>query len=321
MAQLTRSTGKVTWFDDVKGYGFIKPDDGGADLFVHQKSIKSDGYRTLYENQSVEFDVQLEPGSKYQALDVTAPGGNPIQSPKKESGFNGGRRGGGGGFGGNWKGVNEGRRNNGGGAGYGSAGVVCYNCDGVGHVARECTSNRRTSSYNGGGGGGGGGSGCYNCGDLEHFARDCPRQQGINSNGGGVGGGNCFKCGGFGHRARECTNRASSGGGGRGFGGGGCYSCGKSGHLARDCTEGSGGGGSGAGLARFGGGGAGGTTCFNCGKPGHFARECTKVFVSPGMPQILFSCSTSQSSCNNITIKKQFRLMETIGLIEKEMIV
>ncbi|KAK3224315.1 hypothetical protein Dsin_011340 [Dipteronia sinensis] len=211
MAQLTRSTGKVTWFDDVKGYGFIKPDDGGADLFVHQKSIKSDGYRTLYENQSVEFDVQLEPGSKYQALDVTAPGGTPIQSPKKESGFNGGRRGGGG-FGGNWKGGNEGRRNNGGGAGYGSAGVLCYNCDGVGHVARECTSNRRTRSYNGGGGSGGG-SGCYSCGKSGHLARDCTEGSGGGGSGaflsrfggGGAGGTTCFNCGKPGHFARECT--------------------------------------------------------------------------------------------------------------------
>ncbi|GAY53748.1 hypothetical protein CUMW_151410 [Citrus unshiu] len=139
MAQLTRSTGKVTWFDGAKGYGFIRPDDGGADLFVHQKSIKSDGYRTLYENQSVEFDVQLEADGKYQALDVTAPGGAPVHSSKNNntnnnSGYNnnrGGRGGGGAGFGGYWKGNNDSRRNNGG--GYGPGGVVCYNCDGVGH--------------------------------------------------------------------------------------------------------------------------------------------------------------------------------------------
>lgn len=254
MAQLTRSTGKVTWFDDVKGYGFIRPDDGDADLFVHHKSIKSHGYRTLYENQPVEFDVQLESDGKYQALDVTAPGGGPLHSPKKNNVHSRGGRGAG--FGGNWNGSNDKRRNN----GYASGGVVCYNCDGVGHVARDCTSNRRNSSYHGGG--------CYNCGNPEHYARDCPRPNNNGGGGGGGGGGSgngggCFKCGGYGHLARDCVNRGSGSGGG----GGRCYNCGKSGHLARDCVEGGG---------RYGGGGSGGP-CFNCGKPGHFARDCTKV--------------------------------------------
>ncbi|MFC1607220.1 cold-shock protein [Candidatus Latescibacterota bacterium] len=50
-------TGKVKWFNEKKGFGFITPDDGGADLFVHHSSITMDGYRTLEENADVEYEV------------------------------------------------------------------------------------------------------------------------------------------------------------------------------------------------------------------------------------------------------------------------
>jgi cold shock protein len=49
--------GKVKWFNASKGFGFITPDDGGQDLFVHHSEIKSQGYASLDENQSVEFSV------------------------------------------------------------------------------------------------------------------------------------------------------------------------------------------------------------------------------------------------------------------------
>ena len=51
------STGTVKWFNASKGYGFIKPDDGGDDLFVHHSEIKTAGYATLEEDQKVEFEV------------------------------------------------------------------------------------------------------------------------------------------------------------------------------------------------------------------------------------------------------------------------
>jgi CspA family cold shock protein len=49
--------GTVKWFNEAKGFGFIKPDDGGADLFVHFSAINASGFRTLVENQRVEFEV------------------------------------------------------------------------------------------------------------------------------------------------------------------------------------------------------------------------------------------------------------------------
>jgi cold shock protein len=49
--------GTVKWFNAEKGYGFIAQDDGGADVFVHFSAIQADGYRSLDENQRVEFEV------------------------------------------------------------------------------------------------------------------------------------------------------------------------------------------------------------------------------------------------------------------------
>jgi len=51
------STGTVKWFDAGKGFGFITPEDGGKDLFVHHSEIKTDGYATLNDGQKVEYEV------------------------------------------------------------------------------------------------------------------------------------------------------------------------------------------------------------------------------------------------------------------------
>lgn len=51
------ATGTVKWFNADKGFGFIQPDDGGDDLFVHHSEIRMQGYATLDEGQKVEFEV------------------------------------------------------------------------------------------------------------------------------------------------------------------------------------------------------------------------------------------------------------------------
>ena len=52
-----RTTGTVKWFNDAKGFGFITPEDGQKDCFVHHSAIQGDGYRSLAEGERVEFDV------------------------------------------------------------------------------------------------------------------------------------------------------------------------------------------------------------------------------------------------------------------------
>jgi CspA family cold shock protein len=53
-------TGTVKWFNESKGYGFIASEDG-SDVFVHYSSIADDGFRTLYEGESVSFDIEEGP--------------------------------------------------------------------------------------------------------------------------------------------------------------------------------------------------------------------------------------------------------------------
>lgn len=55
------ATGTVKWFNESKGYGFIAPDEGGDDVFVHFRAIQADGFRTLKEGQKVSFDVEQGP--------------------------------------------------------------------------------------------------------------------------------------------------------------------------------------------------------------------------------------------------------------------
>ncbi|MBN1961766.1 MAG: cold-shock protein [Deltaproteobacteria bacterium] len=71
MQESDAQTGIVKWFNESKGFGFIKPDSGGNDLFVHFSAIKSDGFRTLAEGQKVKFEVVRGPkGLQAQAVET-----------------------------------------------------------------------------------------------------------------------------------------------------------------------------------------------------------------------------------------------------------
>jgi len=54
---MSTNVGKVKWFNEAKGFGFITPDDGGKDLFAHFSQIQNQGFKTLTENQRVQFEV------------------------------------------------------------------------------------------------------------------------------------------------------------------------------------------------------------------------------------------------------------------------
>jgi len=64
-------TGTVKWFNESKGYGFISPADGSADVFVHFSAIQGSGFRTLAEGQSVQFEIEQGPKGP-QAIQVSA---------------------------------------------------------------------------------------------------------------------------------------------------------------------------------------------------------------------------------------------------------
>jgi CspA family cold shock protein len=71
------ATGTVKWFNNAKGYGFIRPHDGGEDIFAHYSTIEMEGYRSLKAGQEVQFDTCEGPKGLH-ALDIV-----PLDKPNK----------------------------------------------------------------------------------------------------------------------------------------------------------------------------------------------------------------------------------------------
>ncbi len=68
------ATGKVKWFNDQKGFGFITPESGGKDIFVHHSVIEGQGFRTLQDGEAVEYEAEDGPkGSKATRVKRMAP--------------------------------------------------------------------------------------------------------------------------------------------------------------------------------------------------------------------------------------------------------
>ena len=69
----------IARFDTVKGYGFIVPEDDSGDVFVHQTVIKMEGFRSLAENEEVEYKVEVDGNGRKKAVDVTGPDGADVK--------------------------------------------------------------------------------------------------------------------------------------------------------------------------------------------------------------------------------------------------
>jgi len=171
---MAKSFGTCKWWNSQKGFGFITPDDGGADVFVHQTAIQSDGFRSLAEGEELEYMVEQGADGRLKASNVTGPAGKNVKGAPQEfrsggggrgGGFGGGRGGGRGGYGGGGYGGSGGYQQGGGygGQSYGGGGGYGGGQGGYGGGGR--------GGYGGGDGGAGygGGQGGYGGGGAQGY--------------------------------------------------------------------------------------------------------------------------------------------------------
>jgi CspA family cold shock protein len=67
-------TGTIKWFNTTKGYGFVAPDSGGKDVFVHISAVQKAGLRTLNEGQKIMFDIETQPNGRTAAVNIVDQG-------------------------------------------------------------------------------------------------------------------------------------------------------------------------------------------------------------------------------------------------------
>jgi len=167
---MAKSFGTCKWWNSQKGFGFITPDDGGADVFVHQTAIQSDGFRSLAEGEELEYMVEQGADGRLKASNVTGPAGKNVKGAPQEfrsggggrgGGFGGGRGGGRGGYGGGSYGGSGGYQQGGygGGQSYGGGGGYGGGQGGYGGGGRGGYGGDGGAGYGGGQGGYGGGGG------------------------------------------------------------------------------------------------------------------------------------------------------------------
>merc|ERR1712184_89787 len=133
-----KNFGTCKWWNSQKGFGFITPDDGGADVFVHQTAISADGFRSLAEGEELEYTVEQGADGRLKASNVSGPNGKSVKGAPQEfrsggrgGGMGGGRGGGQGGYGGGGRGGGYGGDGGAGGygggqGGYGGGGAQGY---------------------------------------------------------------------------------------------------------------------------------------------------------------------------------------------------
>merc|ERR1711934_1182167 len=168
--------GTCKWWNSQKGFGFITPDDGGADVFVHQTAISADGFRSLAEGEELEYTVEQGADGRLKASNVSGPNGKSVKGAPQEfrsggrgGGMGGGRGGGRGGYsggGGGYGGYGGGQGGYGGGqqGGYGGGQQGGYGGGQGGYGGGG-----RGGGYGGDGGAGGygGGQGGYGGGGAQ----------------------------------------------------------------------------------------------------------------------------------------------------------